>query len=415
VKVLHGSYSATAGGAARAAFRVHQALRGAGVDSSMLVVDAADEEAGVFQVPGRGEIRHAKSLIERRVMRLQNSENPILHSPALLPGGAGQLLRHSDADVINLHWIAGGYLSIEQVGTLLRERPVVWRLPDMWPFCGAEHYSEAGDPPRYVTGYERCSPKSRHAGLDVDRWVWLRKRRSWTRPVQIITPTTWLRDCVRHSELLGEWPVTAIPNPLDLQRFRPRDPVLSRELLNLPQDVPLVLFGAVGGTSQPIKGWDLLKEALAVLSETAPEFHLAVFGQKGSDELTHLPYTVHPLGILHDDVSLALAYSAADVMIVPSRIEGFGQTASEAQACGTPVVAFQTSGLTDVVAHGKTGYLASMYDTEELAYGIEFVLREERRLGEFGLTARSRAEMLWDSEAIARQYFQVYEKAIVPD
>jgi glycosyltransferase involved in cell wall biosynthesis len=103
---------------------------------------------------------------------------------------------------------------------------------------------------------------------------------------------------------------------------------------------------------------------------------LVVFGQHAPRSPSSLGLPIHYTGHLHDDRSLRVLYSAADAMVVPSRQEAFGQTASEAHACGTPVVAFNTGGLADIVEHQSTGYLSKAFDTEDLAQGITWVLAQ---------------------------------------
>ena len=92
--------------------------------------------------------------------------------------------------------------------------------------------------------------------------------------------------------------------------------------------------------------------------------------------------------------------------------KAFGQTGSEAQACATPVVAFNTTGLKDVVDHKETGYLAQPYEVEDLATGITWCLSDKERLKKLGGQARDRAVKLWSPEVVVPQYLDVYKKAI---
>ena len=113
-----------------------------------------------------------------------------------------------------------------------------------------------------------------------------------------------------------------------------------------------------------------------------------------------------------DDALLQLLYSAADVMVVPSRQESFGQTASEALACGLPVAAFASTGLVDVVDHKVTGYLAKPFDTEELAFGIQWILENQQDSAKLRYASRQRAVDLFSYPVIAKQYQAVYQQAI---
>jgi glycosyltransferase involved in cell wall biosynthesis len=100
------------------------------------------------------------------------------------------------------------------------------------------------------------------------------------------------------------------------------------------------------------------------------------------------------MGFLHNDVTLALLYGAADVMVVPSRQENLVQTGVEAQACGRPVVAFDSTGTRDVAQHLGTGYLVRLYDMEDLAAGIAYTLEDDARRIELGRIAGTRCASL---------------------
>ena len=284
----------------------------------------------------------------------------------------------------------------------------------MWAFSGAEHYTEGH---RYREGYSAANRPPHESGFDLDRWTWRRKQRHWRRPFQIVTPSRWLASCVEQSAMMGDWPVAVVPNPIDTEVWRPIDKRHARQLLNLPPDAPILLFGALGGDEDPRKGFDLLRDALQQLrgrsnGQELKGLELVVFGQLASSQETPLGFPVRHTGYLHDDEKLRLLYSAADAVAVPSRLEAFGQTASEAHACGTPVVAFNTGGLADIVVHRETGYLAKPFDVEDLAAGIEWVLRAKASGPGLGIAARERACLLWDSPVVARQYAEVYAKLL---
>jgi glycosyltransferase involved in cell wall biosynthesis len=290
-------------------------------------------------------------------------------------------------------------------------KPTIWTLHDMWAFCGAEPYTTDH---RWRFGYHIDNRPDHESGFDLNRTTWERKRKHWRHPLQIVCPSRWLADCVQTSVLLGDWPVGVVPNPIDIDRWQPIDQHLARDLLGLRQDTTLLLFGALGGGNDPRKGMDLLLAALAQLRTESfqKDLQLVVFGQCAPQSLPKLGFPVHYFGHLHDDLSLRVLYSAADLMVVPSRLEVFGQTASEAHACGTPVVAFKTSGLTDIVDDRVTGALAEPFEVASLAATIRWVLDDAQRLRKLGLAARSRAERLWNPERVAALYSALYSQVL---
>jgi glycosyltransferase involved in cell wall biosynthesis len=408
MKVFQINYSDIDGGAARAAYRIHHALRQSGVDSTMMVNVSS---SGDWTVQGP-KSRSAKLMARLRpkaaklIRNLFHTANPVIHSPAILPSSWPKRLNTSDADLLHLHWVTGEMLSIADINHL--NKPIAWTLHDMWAFCGAEHYT---DDVRWRHGYHKNNRPEYESGFDLNRWTWLRKRKCWRHPLYIVTPSKWLADCVRNSVLMCNWPVSVIPNPIDTDCWQPINQGLARTLLGLPQDVPLLLFGALDGTIDPRKGFDLLLEALLRLREAKLDLQLVVFGQLAPDKPPDLGFPIHYTGHLHDDLSLRALYSAADLLVIPSRQDNLPNTGVEAHACGTPVVAFNTGGLPDIVDHKITGYLAEAFDVADLAHGIKWVLANAGKAA-LSVNARKHAVAKFSYPVVARQYKEIYNTAV---
>lgn len=397
------------GGAARAAYRIHRALCGRGVESRMLVNHAT---AGDWTVEGP-QSNVAKVLSKVRaplaalLTKTLKTGNPIIHSPAIVPSRWSARLNASNADVIHLHWVNGEMMSVADIGNI--KKPVVWTLHDMWAFCGAEHVTADR---RWHDGYTSSNRPSYESGFDLNLWTAARKLKHWKRPMHIVTPSRWLADCAKKSVLMRDWPITVIPNAIDVDAWLPVSKELARQLLNLPPEVPLLLFGAWGGTQDNHKGFDLLQAALKHLHGELPGLELLVFGQLPPQKPVDIGFPINYIGHLHDDVSLRLLYSAADVMVIPSRIDNLPNTGLEAHACGTPVVAFDTCGLSDIVVHHKTGYLAKAFDSEDLATGLKWTLQSQMHNNLLGQAARDRAVALWSYGVVSQRYIDAYEVAI---
>jgi glycosyltransferase involved in cell wall biosynthesis len=351
----------------------------------------------------------ARSRIGRALLPLQRGDRHAPRSVNALPSRLGAELRRSDADVINLHWVCGEFLAIEDVRKI--DKPLVWTLHDTWPIGGAEHYPDCLSSPRYTRAYSHASRPPQQHGLDLDAWVWRRKMRNWREPIHLVAPSRWMADQARSSTLTVDWPVHVIPNPVPVETYRPWPKAMARQAFQLPEGVLLVLFGAVGGGKDPRKGFDLLEGSLRHVAEVIPGFHGVVFGQSAPANDGSGRFPTHYVGHLHDDISLALLYSAADIVVVPSRIDNLPQTATEAQACGVPVIAFDTGGLGDTVVHDETGLLVEPFSEESLADAIASLLGDEAKRTSFGVAARSRAEKLWSPAAIVDKYLAVYSAA----
>jgi len=414
VSVLLVSQADISGGAARAAYRLYRALLDNGAESRMKVRSKKSDDWTVDGPDGKlGKISSLlRPALGALAMRLQKTANVNLHTGNWLPSAWAGKLNVSAAKVVNLHWVAGETLSIEDIGRI--RKPVVWTLHDMWPFCGAEHFTADDETARWRLGYSRANRPATEGGLDLDRLVWQRKRRAWQRPTHIVSPSRWLADCARKSALFRDWPISVIPYVLDTSIYQPLDRAFSRQALGLPDDRQIILFGAIGGGRDPRKGYDLLLEALRRLALQVDTQNLlcVMFGQSTPQHPPALPFPTRWMGHVHDDTALALLYNAADVTVVPSRQENLPQTATEPQACGCPVVAFDCTGLRDAVAHRETGYLARAFDAEDMAEGLRWILDDADRRGALGQSARARALRLWAPEAVVPQYLQVYEAAI---
>lgn len=408
MKPLIVSRSDSEGGAARAAVRLHGALLRHGVASRMAVRERRGDQPAVEADDGvlarmAGLLR---PLAGNAIGRLQRDVGRMPRSGNWLPSNWSGALDAAGADVANLHWVAGETLSIADIGRL--RTPQVWTLHDMWAFCGCEHYAPDDAAARWRTGYRPDNRQPGAHGIDLDRYAWRRKQRAWRMPLQVVAPSRWLADCAAHSALLAAHTVHCIPNPLDTDRFRPLDRVFCRDALGLPPQARIVLFGAIGGGSDPRKGYDLLDAALQRLAQAHPEhhWHAAVFGAARPAQDT-LPVPSTWFGHVHDDLTLALLYSAADVTVVPSRQENLPQTATEAQACGCPVAAFDCTGLPDAVAHRTSGYLARAFDGGDLAEGIRWIVDDAHHAA-LRAQARARAVALWSEAVVVPQYLALY-------
>lgn len=408
MKVIHLSYSDGYGGAAIAAHRLHSALCKAGVDSSMWVNHPCLGDRTVRGPRNRLALlyaRHCANLVAP-LKKIHASQNNSLLSPAVLPSNWAKQINASDADIVHLHWISQEMMSIADIGRITK--PIVWTLHDMWGFCGAEHYTEDS---RWRDGYNPENRAHTDSGFDLCKWVWQRKRKHWRLPMHIVSPSNWLAGCARASALMKTWPVHRVPNCIDTARWKPIDRKLARDIWSLPQDVPLALFGAIGGGADSRKGFDLLRQATAKLVTMVPNLEICVFGERQPKVNPFPGLSVHYLGHLQDEISLITLYSAADVFVLPSRQDNLPNTGIEAMACGTPVVGFNVGGLPDIVQHLQTGYLAQAFDPSELADGVAEVL-EKQPTGEYRKRARDYAVNEFATDGVVEAYLEVYNQAL---
>lgn len=414
MKILHLSRDDNSGGASKAAYRLHCALSQYGVDSHMRVLNR--ETANIRVTAGR-PARTFQAKVKNKLQRYLNNylnrnwktDNAILHSFGEESAGIVGELNQSDADVLNLHWIAE-FLSIQDIGKL--NKPLVWTFHDMWALCGGEHVAPDDAHSRFRMGYLPHNRPVGEAGPDLNRYTWEQKLKAWsTQRFNIVAPSHWMARCIHDSILFKDSPVHVIPNPLEMEfLWHPLPKEYARLSLGLDPKKRYVLSGSAGGMPQ-LKGEDLLSEAMTQLakSDLAMDTELLIFGQYQPSNATKWPLPVNWLGPIKDDHVMATIYSAADVTVVPSRQDNLPNIAVESQACGTPVVGFHIGGIPDIVTHQQTGWIAEPFDTEKLASGIHWVLSDPSRLNSLSRQARSSAKEKFNPERIAQQYAKLYE------
>lgn len=366
MRVLIISGEDLSGGGHRAAFRLHRALRTIGVDSVMAVRRKDSSDPTVHRMSraelgwppfGRGYLDALPKFLCVR------GDEPI--SLGLQTSRLDILVKTFAPDLINLHWINGGIVNIEAISQV--KVPVIWTLHDMWPFTGGCHY--AGDCNRYMQSCETC-PKigPTWASQLVTRWIYQRKRRHWSsRKIHAIAPSLWMRGLASQSSLFRNAEICHIPNCVDPQIYNSQSRESTRHALGLSSDTTAVLFSSA---NQARKGAFIVPELVALLRNSCPrrKWRFLFMGgmpemRSGVDDVMLLPRT-------NDDEHLAGYYAASDFFVLPSREDNLPNTVSEALNCGTPVVAFRTGGIPEMVEAGHNGALADFLTSRSLADAI---------------------------------------------
>lgn len=392
------------GGAARATTRLHRGLCEAGVSSTLLVRSKVGGEPHVLGPDTflSEAFARVRPRLVKPILRLDRDPGEGVHSLNLFPTALGRTVGQSNADIVHLHLLSKETMSIAQIGRI--RQPVVWTFHDMWAFCGTEHYPPVETADRYKNGYTVVPPPKGHSGIDLSRWTWQRKKKHWkAEHMTVVTPSRWMADCARSSVLFRSSRIEVIPNGVDTSVFKPFDKTFARNVLNLPKDTPLILFGAMKATSDTRKGFNLLYPALqqvATQTNTDVQPELVVFGASKPEQEYNSGMKAHYTGRINDEIGLALLYAAADVFVAPSRQDNLPNTIMESLACGTPCVAFNIGGMPDMIEHERNGYLAQPFDVADLAHGIAWVLEEPVRREALARRARKKVE---DEFTIAHQ------------
>ncbi len=398
------------GGAARAAFRLHNGLKDINVDSRMLVEYKTSDDNTIIGATNKLEkwLNQMRPTLDNLPLKFYQKHDYGTFSPQWFPDFIDSKIKHLSPDIINIHW-ACGYLKIESIAKFTQ--PKIWTLHDMSAFTGGCQYSLECD--RYTKSCGACIQLHSQNELDLSRWVWKRKAKAWQNlDLTIVTPSHWLAKVARQSSLFKNYPIKVIPNGIDIQKYKPIDKKIARKLLNLPLDKQLVLSGAAKSSSKR-KGIHLLEKALQNLSKEGykNKVELVFFGSLQVEEQNNADFNCHYIGNLHDDISLALVYAAADVFVAASIQDNLPNTVMEALACGTPCVAFNIGGMPDMIEHQVNGYLAQAYDVESLAQGIAWILSNDdsQKICD---RARIKIEQEFNIELQAIRYSELFNEVI---
>lgn len=402
------------GGAARAAFRLHLGLKKLGHESRMFVAQKTSDDPDVIAWDVRlidRAVRKAKNLAAFVRMRPYENRKPPNSGIFTLDGAGlskGPAKLAEGFDVVNLHWVANFINVPAFLRRLPKTMPVVWTLHDMNPVTGGCHHS--GPCRNFQDQCGRCPFLGSSSCGDISHRNWLKRRRAVSAVgpgrLALVADSTWLQSMSEKSSLYRDFPNSTIHYGLDLETYQPRNREFARQLVGVPADAETVLFVS-DWLANPYKGFEFLVEALKKINR--PNLILLAVGRKPSPakldglKCRNLPPT-------DSELMLSTIYSAADMLVIPSRHEAFGQVGIESMACGTPVVGFEVGGIPDFIKPMETGLLARALDTDDLADKIRWMLENPQARVEMGAKGRAMIESEYTLEIQASRYIELYRK-----
>lgn len=394
------------GGAARATYRLHKALIQKNIDSSMLVQNKSSDDYTVISSTSKLEklINKLKPTLDSLPVKFY--KNDTLVSPSWISSyKIIEKINGLKPDIVHLHWVNSGMIRVEDLKKI--NAPIVWSLHDNWAFTGGCHIK--WDCNRYKANCGSCPRLNSNNEKDLSNNIWKRKYKTYSqiKNITIIGLSKWITNCSKASSLLGDKDHINLPNVIDTNIFQVVDKNYTRELWQFNKKKKLILFGALEATSDINKGFSQLSEALLKIDRDDIEF--IVFGANEPQKPPKLQCKVTYIGTLTDDISLVAMYNAVDVMVVPSLQENLSNSIMESLACGTPVVAFNTGGNSDLIDHKQNGFLAKLHDTTDLANGINWIL-DSKNYDILCENSRQKIIKNFDSKTLINQYIDLYNK-----
>jgi len=410
MKILIVNTSENEGGAAKAANRLYTSLLNENIDVDYFVDSKTSDNYKVLALTSKLDKikRIFRQKYDQIKVKLYKNRTGMIFSPnnTVLTSKLIDKINEINPDIVHLHWVNGGMINIKDLIKI--NKPIVWTMHDSWLLTGGCHLPY--DCENYISKCGRCPVLGSSKENDLSSKIFSMKKSIFPKlKLNVVTPSNWLGNNCKKSMLLKDKNINVIPNPINTNIYKPISKNIARELLGLPNDKTIILFGASSATSDVNKGFKQLNEAIDKLN--LENILLLVMGGSEPRENNIFKYPVKYLGQLNDDVTIKLVYNSANVSVVPSLSENLSNTIIESLACGTLVVGFDIGGNSDMIEHKKTGYLAKPFESEDLANGIEWVLNSSN-YDELCVNAREKVREQFDSVVVAKRYMELYEEMI---
>jgi glycosyltransferase involved in cell wall biosynthesis len=407
-----------AGGAARAAYRLHKGMRELNNDSIMIVKHKQSNDPNVHQVvPLNLEYSIEENIFNSIQKTLIDQNRTSISNTLFSFPYPGYNISHTDvikySDIINLHWI-NRFQSVETISNLLKlGKPVVWTLHDQWPFTGGCHYSAGCD--NFVNYCKNC-PQLKTNTYDIPFLVQQTKIEKFNKKnLAIVTPSRWLYSCVKKSKVFNNLRVEVIPYSLETDVFKPVPKYQAKKALNINADIITLLFGA-HTHNEHRKGFKQLSKAISFCLQNDffkkliedNKLNILIFGV-ANDDLQNIGIPVISTGYINSDEKLAEIYSAADIFLLPSLEDNLPNTMLESMACGTPIVAFDAGGIPDVIQHGITGFIAPCFSSEKFGELILNLIHNESKRIQMGTNCQRLMESKFQLKHQAAKYNELFK------
>lgn len=403
MRIIHLNANDTIGGAAIAAKRLRDSQRDQGADAILLVGDHQVADPHTFSL-GNALIAKVRFVVERFYFRFfeKSARERFAFSPLVSGISLHQHPAILKADILHLHWVNFGFFSPDTIKQFFQlKKPIFITLHDMWWITGGCHH--AGDCERYTMSCGDCTLYLKNpAPHDLSHRQWIIKQDAYL-PASIhwIACSEWLAKKVRASSLGKSFPVSVVPNPLDMAVFSPGSQSEARISLDLDPTKHYILVVAAK-VEVLWKGIDLL---IAASHHFPAQTELLVVGQMEASTAQQMGVPVKSMGVIRDPQKMARLYQAADVFVISSRFENLPNTLMEAMGCGIPCVGFSIGGIPEMIDHLETGYVASPFDPVDLAHGVQLSLQNKETWGKSGA---EKALRTYKKEVVVQQILDLY-------
>ncbi|OIN54162.1 glycosyltransferase family 4 protein [Pseudomonas costantinii] len=345
----------------------------------------------------------------RKINRIVNRVERLTSMQSMFYPHAKQMMKmpaFKEADVLHLHIIHSGFMSLSHLPEITRRKPTVWTLHDPWAMTG--HCIYPFECERWKTGCGSCPDLNIHFPLlrDTTRFLFNYKKRSYRKSkFDVIVASQWMRDMVEASPLFEDVDIHHVPFGLDLDFFSPTASPDARKRFGIPDDALVICFRAV---DNQFKGLPYIIQALERISTDQP-ICLLTLNSKGLMERFSDRFQLVELGWTNNEEEARDAFVASDIFLMPSIVEAFGVMAIEALACGKPVVVFDGTSLPEVTFAPDVGISVPMHDGVALYEALQRLIDNPDERIERGRKGREIAEQHYGDELYAQRLAEVYK------
>ena len=397
MQVIHLTQSTQRGGAAIAAFRIHQAVTEVGVESIMFSEGTSNEILVKNPLLFFDKFwRRGVKFLSKKLSKLLIGNQSVYFSTGLIPSPWHKHIEKEKSDIIHLHFLGNEILSIKQIAKF--SSPIVITVHDYWVLGSGYHLSYLDDP--------SLNPQNRLLNF-LMKQIKKKKVEHWSsKNITFVAPSTFVEKLLKNDPFFSHFKIKKIHHPLKIGDFKKINRQTALEALSIRSEPKYLLFPAGYGEADPNKGFLLLKKILCLLkTETQIDLELLMFGEPPSFEIEEIPYKIHFLGRANSIIDLCHIYSAANVMLLPSRFETYGLVVQEAIECGLAVVATAGLGMDDLINQGKNGFLVNYDDLRGFSKAIQVALN---------ITPEPQDAFLkkYDSEKVGLEYSNLYKEAM---
>ena len=409
MKILHLNFSPK-GGAGIGVLRLHEALKEKGVNSFILnyeefIRDKKKKLISRILIKFKWRLKIIlKKILLKFFTKLSNKEAISLNIFNNL--NLKKFIKDNNFDLIHLHWIGNEMISIKEISFI--DKPIVWTMHDMWPFCGGEHFTKEE---RFQKNYSHESRSKTESGFDFNKFIWEEKNKYLKdKNINIICPSKWMQEEIKKSSLFKNNKSKILPYVINTKKWDYK--LETNKKVIDSNDKSVILFSATSSVNYR-KGFNFLADAINSYLDRS-KYYLLVVGDKPKN-FDSIKIEKKFLGIINSEEMIKNIYYSSDIFVMPSLFESFGQVFTEAGCFGLPSVSFKNTAASEIINHKKNGYLADYKSSKDLAMGIDWANVSIKNIAE---TKQYNRKVIIDNFSYQNKinnYIDFYQKILSED